>query len=71
MQHARQEFIPLSNILGVSMLVDPVNNRGGTGPIQRCSVRLLPGCSASSSMANMMLLREEDGPPLLVEGTVA
>jgi hypothetical protein len=53
------------------MLVDPVNNRGGTGPIQRCSVRLLPGCSASSSMANMIPLREEDGPPLLVEGTVA
>ena len=47
------------------MLVDPVNNRGGTGPIQRCSVRLLPGCSASSSVANMILLREEDDPRFL------
>jgi hypothetical protein len=71
MQHARQEFILLSNISRSFDAGRPVNNRGGTGPIQRCSVRLLPGCSASSSMANMMLLREEDGPPLLVEGTVA
>ncbi len=68
----RQEFILLSDILGVSMLVDAVNNRAGTGLTD--STVLGPfyaGRQRELEHGDTILLREEDGPPLVVEGTVA
>jgi len=68
----RQEFILLSDILGVSMLVDAVNNSAGTGLTD--STVLGPfyaGPQRELAHGAAILLREEDGPPLSVEGTVA
>jgi catechol 1,2-dioxygenase len=67
----RQEFILLSDILGVSMLVDAVNNSAGTGLTD--STVLGPfyaGPQRELAHGDTILLREEDGPPLTVEGTV-
>jgi protocatechuate 3,4-dioxygenase beta subunit len=68
----RQEFILLSDILGVSMLVDAVNNSAGAGLTD--STVLGPfyaGPQRELAHGDTILLREEDGPPLVVEGTVA
>src|SRR5882724_6134744 len=68
----RQEFILLSDILGVSMLVDAVNNSAGTGLTD--STVLGPfyaGPQRELAHGDTILLREEDGPPLLVEGAVS
>jgi len=65
MQHARQEFILLSNISRSFDAGRPVNNRGGTGPIQRCSVRLPAGLQRELERGEYDLLREEDGPRFL------
>ena len=67
----RQEFILLSDILGVSMLVDAVNNSAGTGLTD--STVLGPfyaGRQRELEPGDTILLRKEDGPPLIVEGTV-
>ena len=67
----RQEFILLSDILGVSMLVDAVNNSAGTGLTD--STVLGPfyaGPQRELARGDTILLRGEDGPPLVVEGTV-
>jgi protocatechuate 3,4-dioxygenase beta subunit len=67
----RQEFILLSDILGVSMLVDAVNNSAGTGLTD--STVLGPfyaGPQRQLAPGDTILLREEDGPPLVVEGAV-
>lgn len=67
----RQEFILLSDILGVSMLVDAVNNSAGTGLTN--STVLGPfyaGRQRDLEPGDTILLRDEDGPPLIVEGTV-
>ena len=67
----RQEFVLLSDILGVSMLVDAVNNSAGTGLTD--STVLGPfyaGRQRELEPGDTILLREEDGPPLIVEGTV-
>ena len=68
---SRQEFILLSDILGVSMLVDAVNNRAGAGLTD--STVLGPfyaGRQRELERGETILLREEDGSPLIVEGTV-
>lgn len=68
---SRQEFILLSDILGASMLVDAVNNRAGTGLTD--STVLGPfyaGQQRELEDGDTILLRDEDGPPLTVEGTV-
>jgi protocatechuate 3,4-dioxygenase beta subunit len=68
----RQEFILLSDILGVSMLVDAVNNRAGEGLTD--STVLGPfyaGRQRELAAGATILLRAEDGQPLLVGGTVA
>jgi protocatechuate 3,4-dioxygenase beta subunit len=67
----RQEFILLSDILGVSMLVDAVNNRAGAGLTD--STVLGPfyaGPQRELRHGDPILLRDEDAPPLVVEGTV-
>jgi protocatechuate 3,4-dioxygenase beta subunit len=68
---SRQEFILLSDILGVSTLVDAVNNRAGVGLTD--STVLGPfyaGRQRELARGETILLREEDDPPLIVEGTV-
>jgi protocatechuate 3,4-dioxygenase beta subunit len=67
----RQEFILLSDILGVSMLVDAVNNRAGAGLTD--STVLGPfyaGPQPELQHGDPILLRDEDGSPLVVKGTV-
>jgi hydroxyquinol 1,2-dioxygenase len=69
---SRQELILLSDILGVSMLVDAVNNHAGKGLTD--STVLGPfyaGRQRELQNGDTILLREEAAPPLLVEGTVA
>src|SRR4051794_3020813 len=68
---SRQEFILLSDILGISMLVDAVNNHPGEGLTD--STVLGPfytGRQRELAYGNTILLREEDGPPLIFKGTV-
>ena len=67
----RQEFILLSDILGVSMLVDAVNNRGAAeitestvlGPFYTGRQRELP-------QGETILLREENGETLVMHGRI-
>jgi protocatechuate 3,4-dioxygenase beta subunit len=68
----RQEFILLSDVLGVSMPVDAVNNRAREGLTD--STVLGPfyaGRQRELASGDTILLREEDAPPLFIEGSVA
>jgi hydroxyquinol 1,2-dioxygenase len=68
----RQEFILLSDILGMSMLVDAVDNAGGPGLSE--STVLGPfytGQQRELSTGDSILLREERGEPLEMCGQVA
>jgi protocatechuate 3,4-dioxygenase beta subunit len=67
----RQEFILLSDILGISMLVDAVDNSGGPGLSE--STVLGPfyaGQQRELSAGDSILLREEEGEPLEMRGQV-
>ena len=67
----RQEFILLSDILGISMLVDAVNNHAGDGLTDSAVLGpFYAGRQRELAHGETILLREEDGPPLIVEGTV-
>jgi len=69
---SRQEFILLSDILGVSMLVDAINNEGGERITD--STVLGPfytGPQRELANGDSILLREEDGEPLVLRGRVA
>jgi protocatechuate 3,4-dioxygenase beta subunit len=69
---SRQEFILLSDILGVSMLVDAVSNAAGQGLTD--STVLGPfyaGRQRELGPGDSILLRDEEGPSLFVEATVA
>ena len=68
----RQEFILLSDILGVSMLVDAINNEAGEGITD--STVLGPfyaGPQRELAKGESILLREENGEPLIMRGRVA
>jgi catechol 1,2-dioxygenase len=68
----RQEFILLSDILGVSMLVDAIANHAGDGITD--STVLGPfytGPQRELGKGDTILLREEDGEPLVMKGRVA
>ncbi|MGQ7932563.1 dioxygenase family protein [Paraburkholderia sediminicola] len=68
---SRQEFILLSDILGVSMLVDAINHESGPGVTD--STVLGPfytGRQRELSFGDSILLREEPGSPLKVAGHV-
>jgi protocatechuate 3,4-dioxygenase beta subunit len=68
----RQEFILLSDILGVSMLVDAINNVAGPGITD--STVLGPfyaGPQRELKQGETILLRDEDREPLIVQGRVA
>src|SRR6266404_6314942 len=69
---SRQEFILLSDILGVSMLVDAIANDAGDGITE--STVLGPfytGPQRKLDKGDAILLREEDGEPLTMKGRVA
>jgi catechol 1,2-dioxygenase len=69
---SRQEFILLSDILGVSMLVDAINNEAGEGITD--STVLGPfyaGPQRELAKGDSILLREENGEPLIMRGRVA
>ncbi len=69
---SRHEFILLSDILGVSTLVDAINNEGGEGITD--STVLGPfytGPQRELVNGDSILLREEDGEPLVLRGRVA
>jgi protocatechuate 3,4-dioxygenase beta subunit len=68
----RQEFILLSDILGVSMLVDAINHESGDGITD--STVLGPfyaGPQRELAKGQSILLREEHGEPLIMRGRVA
>jgi catechol 1,2-dioxygenase len=67
----RQEFIPLSDILGVSMLVDAIDHVGGSGLSE--STVLGPfyaGQQRELVAGDSILLRDEDSDPLEMHGRV-
>jgi protocatechuate 3,4-dioxygenase beta subunit len=69
---SRQEFILLSDILGVSMLVDAVANEAGEGITD--STVLGPfyaGPQRELAFGASILLRKEDGEPLIMRGRVS
>jgi protocatechuate 3,4-dioxygenase beta subunit len=69
---SRQEFILLSDILGVSMLVDAISNDAGEGITD--STVLGPfyaGPQRELDKGETILLREENGEPLVMRGRVA
>jgi hypothetical protein len=68
---SRQELILLSDILGVSMLVDAVDNVAGPGVTD--STVLGPfyaGEQRELAQGDSILLREEEGVPLVMSGRV-
>ena len=68
----RQEFILLSDILGVSMLVDAIGHHSGKGITD--STILGPfyaGLQRELRKGESILLRDEDGEPLVMKGCVA
>jgi catechol 1,2-dioxygenase len=69
---SRQEFILLSDILGVSMLVDAIAHHSGQGITD--STVLGPfyaGEQRDLDKGDTILLREENGDPLVMKGRVA
>src|SRR6267378_8299052 len=69
---ARQEFILLSDTLGVSMLVDAIANQAGHGVTE--STVLGPfyaGPQRELNKGDTILLREENGAPLVMKGRIA
>jgi len=69
---SRQELILLSDILGVSMLVDAVDNVAGPGITD--STVLGPfyaGEQRELAQGDSILLREEEGEPLVMSGRVS
>ena len=69
---SRQEFILLSDILGVSMLVDAIANKAGEG-ISDSTVLgpFYAGPQRELDKGESILLREEDGEPLVMKGRVS
>jgi catechol 1,2-dioxygenase len=67
----RQEFILLSDVLGVSMLVDSINNRrpSGATPNTILGPFYVSGAPRYENGANICL--DGKGEPMLVRGTVA
>jgi hydroxyquinol 1,2-dioxygenase len=66
----RQEFILLSDALGVSMLVDAINHRFVSGATQSTVLGPFHVEHAPEVQAGALISLAEDGPPLLIEGSV-
>ncbi len=69
----RQEFILLSDILGVSMLVDAIDHQSSSERVTDSTVLgpFYAGPQRELAKGDSILLREEDGEPLLMKGRVA
>src|SRR5204863_6273643 len=68
----RQEFILLSDILGVSMLVDAIANQAGDGITESTVMGpFYAGLQRELKKGETILLRQERGEPLLIKGRVA
>ena len=68
---SRQEFILLSDILGVSMLVDAIANRAGDGVTDSTVMGpFYTGLQRELKNGDTILLREEPGEPLVITGHV-
>ena len=68
----RQEFILLSDILGVSMLVDAIANQAGDGITDSTVMGpFYTGLQRELKKGDTILLREERGEPLVIKGRVA
>ncbi len=70
---SRQEFILLSDILGVSMLVDAVEHQSADKGVTDSTVLgpFYAGPQRELGQGESILLREEDGEPLVMRGHVA
>jgi protocatechuate 3,4-dioxygenase beta subunit len=69
---SRQEFILLSDILGVSMLVDAIVNHAGDGITDSTVMGpFYAGPQRKLNKGDTILLREEEGEPLVMKGRVA
>lgn len=70
---SRQEFILLSDILGVSMLVDAVAHQSADKGVTDSTVLgpFYAGPQRELDQGESILLREEDGEPLVMRGRVA
>src|SRR5258706_7619171 len=69
---SRQEFILLSDILGVSMLVDAIANQAGDGITDSTVMGpFYTGAQRDLKKGDTILLRDEPGEPLVIRGHVA
>lgn len=66
----RQEFILLSDVLGVSMLVDAINNRKPTGATETTVLGPFHVANAPRREQGANICLDGKGPPLLVSGRV-
>jgi hydroxyquinol 1,2-dioxygenase len=66
----RQEFILLSDALGVSMLVDAINHRFLGGATETTVLGPFHVDHAPDVQPGAVISRPQDGPPLLIEGSV-
>lgn len=66
----RQEFILLSDLLGVSMLVDAINHRGANGETDSTVLGPFFVAGAPKYKLGDSIARGGDGDPTLVRGTV-
>lgn len=66
----RQEYILLSDILGVSMLVDAINNRKPTGASESTVLGPFHVADAPELPMGTDICRDGKGEPMLVRGTI-
>lgn len=66
----RQEFILLSDTLGVSMLVDAINHRLPSGATETTVLGPFHVAHAPEVASGATISRVEEGPPLLIAGSV-
>jgi hydroxyquinol 1,2-dioxygenase len=66
----RQEFILLSDALGVSMLVDAINHRFPGGATETTVLGPFHVDHAPDVQPGAVISQPQDGPPLLIEGSV-
>ena len=67
----RQEFILMSDTLGVSMLVDAINNKAGAGATQSTVLGPFHREKAPQyKLGDSISKHRKDGPPCIVSGTV-
>ena len=66
----RQEFILLSDVLGVSMLVDSINNRKPSGASESTVLGPFHVANAPETKLGSNICLDQKGDPMLVKGSV-